>query len=443
MLIIGFIFPSSEYLHNPFKGDPHTHFQILTVLDCHFGNQVELSLIDLRGIKKEFALYHIPECDIYLHSVYTLDYDEQVSLVNNLRKRYPKAKHIAGGPHINEFQKECLDIFDALILGEGEDLIVQAVSDMMSSKLKRNYKQSSSININAYPYPSRKFLPKSTIARTDMLTLKNNKDSRKLLGTTAIFSRGCPYQCYFCAMPEMRKYAKYAGIRYRAPELIEAEIEYLKRDFNIDGLNLLDEIGIPLDRKKAIAHLETIGRTGIIWRGQCRVDGITPEVAKLARESGCIALGLGVESASQRVLDIINKKIKLNEAKEAIDTLKRNKIEVRIYMIMGLPGEPDDIVKKTWIFIKETDPDLVVLSLFTVRPGTAVFNNPKKFGIKCVDTHWGNSRHMFGRYEHEYPTLTFEYDRQTPWGKGFTKERIINNYVEFQTKLREHGLSAL
>lgn len=71
VLRIGFIFPSSEYLFDPFKGDPHTHFQILTVLEDHFGNELELFLIDLHGIKKEFALFHIPECDIYLHSVYT------------------------------------------------------------------------------------------------------------------------------------------------------------------------------------------------------------------------------------------------------------------------------------------------------------------------------------------------------------------------------------
>ena len=74
---IGFIFPSSEYLHDPFRGHPHTHFQILTILEEHFGSEVDVSLIDLRGIKKNFALYHIPECDVYLHSVYTLDYHTQ------------------------------------------------------------------------------------------------------------------------------------------------------------------------------------------------------------------------------------------------------------------------------------------------------------------------------------------------------------------------------
>ncbi len=116
---IGFIFPSSEYLHDPFRGDPHTHFQILTTLEHRLGtDRITPMLIDLRGIKKRFALNHIPECDLYLHSVYTLDYNEQVASVKGLRERYPHAKHIAGGPHVNEFQEKSLKIFDSIVLGD-------------------------------------------------------------------------------------------------------------------------------------------------------------------------------------------------------------------------------------------------------------------------------------------------------------------------------------
>jgi len=438
MIYVGFIFPSSDYLHDPFKGDPHTHFQILTVLESYFGNEVNLSLIDLRGIKKEFATYHIPECDVYLFSVYTLDYNEQVSIVYRLRKRYPKAKHIAGGPHVNEFPRECLKIFDSIVVGEGEKNVIEAINDFKNLKLKEKYVQDSAIDINQYLFPSRRFLPKSTIARKDMMTLKTREGYDELLGTTVIFSRGCPYNCYFCAMSKVRFVP---GVRYRNPESVEAEIKYLKREYGIQGINILDEIGIPLEREKAITHLEAIGRADILWRGQCRADGINDEVAKLAQQSGCVALGLGIESASQRALDIINKKIDIDSARKTIRILKRNKIEARIYMIIGLPGEPDDIVEKTWDFIEETEPDLVALSLFTVRPGTEVFNSPEKFGIKYIDHNWDNTRHMFGRYEHEVPTLSFEYSQQTPWGKGFSKEKIVSNYIELQTRLRERSLS--
>ena len=60
MLRIGFIFPSSEYLFDPFRGDPHTHFQILTVLEYALGSSAELLLIDLRGIKKNSRFIIFP-----------------------------------------------------------------------------------------------------------------------------------------------------------------------------------------------------------------------------------------------------------------------------------------------------------------------------------------------------------------------------------------------
>jgi len=440
MMRIGFLFPSSDYLHNPFRGDPHTHFQILTAIEHVLGDQVDLKLIDLRGIGREWAQYHIPECDIYLQSVYTLDVEEQTKIVQGIRENYPRAIHIAGGPHVIEFPTESLQVFDSVILGDGEELIIQAIRDIEQQCLKQVYQQDGPVDVNAYPVPSRRFLTKTMIARKDMVTLKRKTGYKDLLGTTVIFSRGCPYQCAFCAMPKMRMAQ---GIRYREPALVTQEIEYLKRDYGIEGISLLDEIGIPLQRKRALSHLEAIGNANTVWRGQCRVDGITNEIAGLARDSGCIALGLGVESAWQPSLDAVNKNIKVERAKETIRILKANDIEVRLYMIFGLPGEPADIAQRTWDFIAETDPDLVILSLFTIRPGTAVFNDPKRFGIKAIDQDWSNTRHMHGRYEHEVPNLTFEYEDVTPWGKSLTKDQIVNNYMDFQMQLQERGLNRL
>lgn len=439
MIRIGFVCPSSEYLFDPFKGDPHTHFHILTLLRHYYGDKLALRLIDLRGIKKEFASRHVPECDIYLHSVYTLDFNEQIGLVKELRVHYPKALHMAGGPHVSAFISESLKHFDTLIIGDGEGLIKRAIDDFSMNRLKNIYTQDQKIDLNAYPFPRRDFLPKSTIARTHMMTLKSKPEYKSLLGTTTLFSRGCPFNCAFCAMPQRKEFN--TGVLFRRPDLIAEEIEYLKRDYSIQGINLLDEIAIPPGKKQSIRHLEAIGSTNIIWRGQTRVDMITDQTAFLAKESGCVALGLGIESVSQRALDMINKRIKVEDAKKTLKILKRHGIETRAYMILGLPGEPIDIVDQTWTFIQETQPDVVYLSLFTVRPGTDVFDNPKKYGIKSLDTDWEKSMHLFGRYGHEQPTLTFEYEKRAPWGRGANAKEIIENYLELQNRLREHKMS--
>jgi radical SAM superfamily enzyme YgiQ (UPF0313 family) len=306
--------------------------------------------------------------------------------------------------------------------------------------MKEVYRDSEgAVRINQYPHPSRKFLPKSSTARRKMMTLASRPGFDKLVSTNVIFSRGCPYNCHFCALLTAREGTP--GIRFRSPKLIEAEIEYLKRDYGIEGIALVDEISLPLKRSAAIAELEAIGRTDILWRGQCRVDGISPELALLAKQSGCLALGMGVESVWQLSLDIINKRTSVQRAKETIALLKSNGIEVRIYLIMGLPGEPQNIVDLTWDFIKETQPDLIYLSLFTVRPGTEVFRNPDKFGIRSIETDWENTMHIH-TLDNNTPKLTFEYHKNTLWGKSLTNEQIINNYLEILSRIKEAGLSS-
>ncbi len=441
MLDIGFIFPSSEYLFDPFKGDPHTHFQILTVLDSHFGEKINTSVIDLRGIKREFAKYHIPEKDVYMHSIYTLDFNEQKSLVETLRERYPKAKHVAGGPHANFFREETSQIFDSIVLGDGEESVKEIINDINNSELKKIYEQKGPIDINSYPYPLRKYLPEATVARKGLLNLRNKSGFGELLSATVVFSRGCSYNCSFCAMPRIKSYNP--GIRFRKPELIAEEIEYLKKEYGMQGISLLDEIAFPKNFQKAKSHLEAIAKTGIIWRGQCRVDGVTSDIAKLLKDSNCVTMCMGVESAAQECLDRINKKTSVERSKESIKFLKQEGIETRLYMILGLPGEPKDIVEKTWQYIKETDPEAVYLSLLTIRPGTEMFDNPDKFGIAKVKTDWDRTMHMYSRYGKERPNLTFEYKEMAPWGRGFSEEEIINNYLELQGRILENNKGPL
>ena len=434
---LSFITPPSEYLYNPFRGDQHCQMQLLTILEQNYGDRLGLSLIDLRGVKENYLPYHVPERDVYLHSVYTLDFNQQVKLVKDLKEAYPKAKHVAGGPHVNLFPEEALKHFDSIVLGDAEETINSIINDAFSGNLQRIYHQETPIDINNYPYAKRHFVPKSSTARKGMMTIKNNKEYEELLGTTVVFTRGCLYKCSFCAIPQIRSINP--KMRARSPENIEAEIEYLKKEYGIQGISLHDEIGIPLDRKQAISRLEALARTGIIWRGQCRVDGITSEIAQLMRESGCIAMGLGIESASQQALDMINKKIDVERSKETIRILKEKGIAPRLYMIMGLPGEPENISEITWNFLQETKPDVVFMHLFTPRPGTEVYDSPDKFGIESVGEDWSKNNHLF--YAGDSPEATFKYKDITPWGRGRKSEQIVADYKEMLERIQEAGMS--
>lgn len=430
---LGFILPSSKQNYKPFRNQPLTVLYLLTILEERFGDRLDLSLIDLRGISEDNAIYHIPEKDVYFYSVTSPDFPESQNIVENIRKVYPKSKHIAGGPHINIFPEDSLKIFDAISIGEAEESVKRIIEDLFESNLKRIYRQQEPIDLNSYPYPLRKYLPKSAVVDTELL----GGEHLDLQGTIALFSRGCPFNCHFCAN------LIHGSLRFRSPELITQEIEYLKREYQVEALAIKDDQSIPVNPKIAQLALEAIGKTGIKWRGQSRANGVHPDMVKLAKEAGCTEIAVGVESVSQKVLDIINKRIDIIKAKEYLQLLKKEGIDARLLLIIGLPGEPDDIAEKTIDFIKEAQPSSVLLSFFCPLPGSEIYKNPERFGIRInSNVPFDEYVTAFGRFdEKEKPISVFDYAPVTPFGKGKSASQIIEDYMRVQSFLRENKLN--
>ncbi len=433
MLRIGFIHPSNKHNYDRFRDQPLVELYLLTILDQHFRDTVDLSLIDLRGIEDRYVFHHIPEKDVYLYSISTPDFPEFYNILKNLRLLYPGAKHIAGGPHINIFPEQSALIFDTIVLGEGEESIVKVIHDILNRTAKPVYVQPGHVDLNLYPCPDRKYLPKTAVANKGMLPGENIN----LLGTEVIFSRGCPGNCHFCA----NKKLNFGPVRYRSPELITAEIEYLKKEYCIEALVLRDELSIPLKPKIARPLLEAIRKTDDKWRAMTRANGVHPDMVKLGYESGCTDIAMGLESVSSRVLEVINKGIDPDRAGEYIKLLQKTGIGVRLNLIMGLPGEPDDIVRQTLKFIDDTSPVSVMLSILCPMPGSEMFENPGNFGIEIDTEDWDKYHIVFGRFDpKELPDMVFHYRDECPWGKGTGKENIIKNYIELQSELRDRKL---
>mgnify|MGYP001588799477 CR=1 FL=1 len=153
MLRIGFVIQSSRYNYEPFRNQPLGVLYLLTILEKHFGERVKLSTVDLRGVDEKSFLYHIPENDVFLYSVASIDFHEISEIVQGLRSIYPKAKHIAGGPHIDIFPKHSSTVFDAVVLGEGEESIVNVINDIFAAGLKPVYRQEKPVDLDSHPYP--------------------------------------------------------------------------------------------------------------------------------------------------------------------------------------------------------------------------------------------------------------------------------------------------
>lgn len=430
---VGFINTSGKQNEKPFRIDPLGPLYLLTILEEEFGDKLQLSYIDLRGIDEDSAIFHVPERDVYLHYVTTPEIAEIQRNIANIRRFYPKALHLAGGPHINIFQEESLKTFDSICIGEGEELIKQMMRDIFDKKLKKVYRQTGTIDLNAYPFPDRKYLPGSAVADVGMLSRKYYD----LIGTTVLFSRGCPFDCHFCSN-------QYKGpTRVRTPEWISKEIEYLKREYRIRSLILKDDQGIHTNREVARGMLEAIGKADLLWRGQSRANGVHPDTVHLAKQTGCVEIAVAIESASQRALDIMNKRMDLVKAKEYLRTVRLEGIDIKLLLILGLPGEPKDIAKRTIDFIEEVQPSNVSLSILCPIPGSEIWRNPRRFGMKINrDVPFEKYLFAFGRFDSEEKTPHFfEYEKITPFGEGMSMDEITANHETVQNYLREKQIN--
>src|SRR4030042_7048036 len=105
------------------------------------------------------------------------------------------------------------------------------------------------------------------------------------------------------------------------------------------------------------------------------------------RGAGCDFLCYGVESADQRILDTIKKKITPHKVKEAVRLAKEAGIEALASFILGLPGETEETLKKTIDFAKELRTPCALHALAPF-PGTELWERAKEFGIRMLTTDW-------------------------------------------------------
>ncbi len=427
---VGVIVPSWQYWANPIKLQPLWELYYATLIADRVAD-ANVQLIDLRvgGIDPSA----IPECDVYFYWIMkSADAVEVYATHAALSFRFPRSQHFAGGNHVDHHADACAARFDASFIGTAEEQIVQAFQDRQDGRLERLYRTAGASPFAAYRHARRDFLPDDRIVNSEHFAQHGG-----FPGTGVSFSRGCSFHCRFCVYNNPSKF------EYRNPEQITAEIEDLKRDYAIEGVNLRDEVCIPMNKVVATGYLNAIGRTGVRWRGQT-VTIASEEMVQLAAESGCVELALGLENVeSDRVLEIIDKPSKSIAAnRRFIELLKKHNIKVKVCLIFGLPGETDAVLDRTMEFLDEVRPDYVAVSGFDPVPGSAIYADPAAYGITRIDSDLSRHAHLLYRFgDAEDVGLPFEYAEQTPFGPGRRRERIVADLCSIQSWLRERGMT--
>lgn len=113
---------------------------------------------------------------------------------------------------------------------------------------------------------------------------------------------------------------------------------------------------------------------GLAWSFRGRVDRFDDELARAMAEAGCIRAHFGVESGDQAMLDLTNKRITLEQSREAFRLCRRHGIQTVGFFMLGLPGETLRQARRTVAFALELDPDYVVFTSLLPQPGSPIYD---------------------------------------------------------------------
>jgi radical SAM superfamily enzyme YgiQ (UPF0313 family) len=200
-------------------------------------------------------------------------------------------------------------------------------------------------------------------------------------------SRGCTFRCSFCWDPVLHK-RKWRAMQ---PKTVVDQLKHIVQNYGISGFNFTDDHFF-IDMKRAYGILEEIVRADLhitIGKLHIRADTIcrmNEDFLKLLERAGVKRLTIGVESGSQRILDLIKKDIKVEEFTEAARKLIPHSIVPVYLFMMGMPTEtPDDLLQSVRLAEKLVDENpraCKSFNIYTPYPGTELYHLALQAGLK-------------------------------------------------------------
>lgn len=216
------------------------------------------------------------------------------------------------------------------------------------------------VDVNANPIPARNLVELS-------------KYTEKWGNYTGmIASRGCPYQCTFCDLTV-------AGhkVRYRNIENVIAEMKELQ-DMGLGDVFIFDDL-FTVNRKYLEAFREAKSNAGlnITWGGNARVNLVNDDFCATVRESDGTRLFMGVESGSERMLQMYNKGITPEQTRKSFELCWEYGVEPKGYVLVGHPEETWEDVQKTADLVSTIRPGYLDVSILTPIPNTKLFEQTR------------------------------------------------------------------
>lgn len=275
---------------------------------------------------------------------------------------------------------------DYIVQGEGEITLLELTKTIEKNEpvdaiagivFKKQHRESQQIQANA-KRPVLNDLDVLPIPAWDLVDMNSYKviwaGSQQQFTLNIATTRGCPYKCNWCAKPIY-------GNRYNShsPAYIAKHIEFLRTSYGVRRFWMCDDIfGLKPNWVQQFNTELKQRKLDIRYYIQSRVDLLLKEdnIDALA-ESGLEEVWVGAESASQKILDAMDKGTKVEQIYQATALLRKKNIRVAFFLQFGYPDENQHDILKTIDMVKELMPDNIGISVSYPLPGTPFYEKVK------------------------------------------------------------------
>lgn len=304
-----------------------------------------------------------------------------------IKKNDKNIKIIFGGVHSSSRIEDMIknkDI-DFVVFGEGEITFLELIKFLekgknifekidglafkKNDKITINKRRKLIQNLDDLPFPARHLL---SIDKYKVIApgLKYTKPT-----TTIITSRGCPNFCIFCDSHTVFE----RMFRFRSAKNIVNEIEEIINKYNITQFDIVDDT-FTIHRQRVFDFCDLIEKKKLKIKYICnaRVNTVSKEMMQRLKDTGCVRIDFGVESADPKVLKNIRKNITLDQVKKSFKEANEIGLKTLGFFMVGNPGDSKKSIDKTLKLIKEIKVDYPSFSLAIPFPGTELFKMAKK-----------------------------------------------------------------
>jgi len=362
-------------------------------------------------------------------SSFIANHGNGIRIAKHIKGSFPNVKVIMGGPQASFIPEEVLSCgcVDVVSMFEGEITFTELADAFINDKpiddiLGISYLEDGHV-VTTAPRPVIEDIDSIDFPAWDLIKQEKYQQPGVILT-----GRGCPYKCIFCAASAV------SGARYRirSTKNVVDEIEYLYKEYNISYFFFADDT-FTAEEEHCIDICREIRRRKlkIMWEAEARANTVNDRVVSEMVKAGCMYVQIGAESGDNNILKTIGKNITTNTIEKAVKTFLSHGVSVVCSFIVGSPEDTTDTISKTIMFslkLRRLAPKTYSNSKFallTPLPGTPVYINREKLGMKLSTTNWDKYTFYDPIAETKYLSLKDLQNEYSRAWESYTRGKLV------------------